>query len=82
MMRKLGIKNIRYSGRQQSLKYYIGFSQKFTDKRLVDQFSQTFRSLHKRGVIQGNRGEVSYGSSAIRMTTNSRSFSMNCPGRK
>jgi polar amino acid transport system substrate-binding protein len=52
MMRKLGIKNIRYSGRQQGLKYYIGFSQKFTDKRLVDQFSQTFRSLHKRGVIQ------------------------------
>jgi len=52
MMRKLGIKNIRYSGRQQSLKYYIGFSQKFTDKRLVDQFNQTFRSLHKRGVIQ------------------------------
>jgi len=52
MMRKLGIKNIRYSGRQQSLKYYIGFSQKFTDKRLVDQFNQAFRSLHKRGVIQ------------------------------
>jgi len=52
MMRKLGIKNIRYSGRQQSLKYYIGFSQKFTDKKLVDQFNQTFQTLHKRGVIQ------------------------------
>jgi polar amino acid transport system substrate-binding protein len=52
MMHKLGIRNVRYSGRQQSLKYYIGFSHKFTDKRLVDQFTQTFRSLHKRGVIQ------------------------------
>jgi polar amino acid transport system substrate-binding protein len=52
MMRKLGIKNIRYSGRQQSLKYYIGFSQKFTDKKLVDQFSATFRNLYKRGLIQ------------------------------
>jgi polar amino acid transport system substrate-binding protein len=52
MMRKLGIKNIRYSGRQQSLKYYIGFSQKFTDKKVVDEFNNTFRTLHKRGVIQ------------------------------
>jgi polar amino acid transport system substrate-binding protein len=52
MMRKLGIKNIRYSGRQQSLKYYIGFSQKFTDKKLVDQFNATFRNLYKRGLIQ------------------------------
>jgi polar amino acid transport system substrate-binding protein len=52
MMRKLGIRNIRYSGRQQTLKYYIGFSQKFTDKKLVDQFIATFRNLYKRGVIQ------------------------------
>ena len=52
MMRKLSIKNIRYSGRQQSLKYYIGFSQKFTDKKVVDEFNATFRSLYKRGVIQ------------------------------
>ncbi len=52
MMRKLNIKNVRYSGRQQSLKYYIGFSQKYTDKKLVDQFNTTFRSLYKRGVIQ------------------------------
>lgn len=52
LLHKLGLRNIRYSGRQQSLKYYVGFSQKFTDKRLVDQFNQTFRILHKRGVIQ------------------------------
>jgi polar amino acid transport system substrate-binding protein len=52
LMRKLGITNVRYSGRQQTLKYYIGFSQKFTDKKLVDQFNVTFRTLHKQGVIQ------------------------------
>jgi polar amino acid transport system substrate-binding protein len=52
LMRKLGIRNVRYAGRQQILKYYIGFSQKFTEKKLVDQFNATFRSLHKRGVIQ------------------------------
>jgi polar amino acid transport system substrate-binding protein len=52
LMHKLGLKNIRYSGRQQSLKYYIGLSQKFTDKKLVDQFNAVFRNLYKRGVIQ------------------------------
>jgi polar amino acid transport system substrate-binding protein len=52
MMRKLGIRNIQYSGRQQTLKYYIGFSQKFTGKKLVDQFNATFRNLYKRGLIQ------------------------------
>jgi len=49
---KLNIANVRYSGRQQTLKYYVGFSQKFTDKKLVDQFSATFRTLHKQGFVQ------------------------------
>jgi polar amino acid transport system substrate-binding protein len=52
LLRKLDIKNVRYAGRQQSLKYYIGFSQKFTDKALVDRFNATFRALHQQGVIQ------------------------------
>ena len=52
LSRSFGITNIRYTGRQQSLKYYVGFSQKFTDKALVDQFSAAFRTLHKQGVIQ------------------------------
>lgn len=52
ILRKLDIKNIRYAGRQQALKYYIGFSQKFTGKKIVDQFNATFRSLYERGVIQ------------------------------
>jgi ABC-type amino acid transport substrate-binding protein len=46
------ITNVRYAGRQQTLKYDIGFSQKFTDKKLVDEFDATFRRLHKQGVIQ------------------------------
>ena len=52
LMGKLNIKNIRYAGFHTGLKYYVGFSQKFTDKKLVDQFNATFRSLHKRGIIQ------------------------------
>ena len=52
LLHKLALKNIRYGGRQQSLKYYIGFSQKFTDKKVVDEFNTTFRSLYKRGVVQ------------------------------
>jgi polar amino acid transport system substrate-binding protein len=52
LLRKLGIKNVRYAGRQQSLKYYIGFSQKATDKAVVEAFNAAFRSLHARGVVQ------------------------------
>jgi polar amino acid transport system substrate-binding protein len=52
VLRKLGITNVRYAGRQQTLKYYIGFSKKFTDKKLVDEFNATFRRLHKQGVIR------------------------------
>ena len=52
MTRKLNISNVRYAGRQQTLKYFIGFSQKHTDKKLVDQFNATYRTLHKQGVIQ------------------------------
>jgi len=52
LIARYALKNIRYTGTQSSLKYYIGFSQKFTDKKLVDQFNATFRDLHKRGIIQ------------------------------
>jgi polar amino acid transport system substrate-binding protein len=52
LSRRLGITNVRYAGRQQTLKYYIGFSQKFADRALVDQFNAVFRILHKQGVIQ------------------------------
>jgi polar amino acid transport system substrate-binding protein len=51
LMRKLGITNVRYTGRQQSLKYYIGFSKKFSDKQLVDLFNATYRALHRQGAV-------------------------------
>jgi polar amino acid transport system substrate-binding protein len=52
LIRTLNITNVRYTGRQQNLKYYVGFSQKFTDKKVVDQFNETFRTLQKQGVVQ------------------------------
>lgn len=52
MIAKLNLKNIRYAGLHKKLKYYIGFSQQYTDKKIVDQFNATFLDLHKRGVIQ------------------------------
>jgi polar amino acid transport system substrate-binding protein len=52
VLQKLELKNVRYAGRQQVLKYYIGFSQKFVDKKLVDRFNSDFAALHKQGVIQ------------------------------
>ncbi len=52
MIKKLNLKNIRYAGQQKKLKYFIGFSQQYTDKKIVDQFNAAFINLHKRGIIQ------------------------------
>ncbi|HET6381195.1 MAG TPA: transporter substrate-binding domain-containing protein [candidate division Zixibacteria bacterium] len=52
LLRKLDIKNARYAGRQQSLKYYVGFSQRTTERAVVEAFNSSFRSLHRQGVIQ------------------------------
>jgi polar amino acid transport system substrate-binding protein len=65
LAKKLGITNARYAGRQQILKYYIGFSQKFTEKKLVDQFNATFRTLHKQGVIQEILGRYRMDAAAL-----------------
>ena len=65
LVKKLGITNLRYTGRQQTLKYYIGFSQKFTDKTLVDQFNATYRTLHKQGVIKEILGRYGMEPAAI-----------------
>jgi len=46
------LKNIRYAGRDKTLKYFIGFNQKFTTKAMVDQFNLSFEKMHKKGVIQ------------------------------
>lgn len=52
MIKKIGLKDIRYAGPHRKLKYYIGFSQQFNDKKIVDRFNATFLDLHKRGVVQ------------------------------
>lgn len=52
LIKKLRLEGIRYAGRQRSLKYFIGFSQEYTDKKVVDQFNASFIKLHKKGLIQ------------------------------
>jgi polar amino acid transport system substrate-binding protein len=52
LLRKLAITNVRYAGRQQSLKYYVGFAQKSTDRAMVDEFNATFRTLHRQGAVR------------------------------
>ncbi len=49
---QLNLKNIRYAGVQKRLKYYIGFSRQYTNKKIVIQFNETFKRLHKTKVIQ------------------------------
>jgi polar amino acid transport system substrate-binding protein len=52
LIKKLKLENIRYAGAHKKLNYYIGFSQQFTDKSLVDEFNAVFQSLKERGEIQ------------------------------
>ncbi|GIX48213.1 MAG: hypothetical protein KatS3mg131_2424 [Candidatus Tectimicrobiota bacterium] len=52
LIAKLKLTNIRYAGSQQRLKYYIGFSKKHTDKKLVDRFNQALLALYRRGKAQ------------------------------
>lgn len=51
LTKKLSLTNIRYAGRSKKIKYYIGFSQQYTDKDLVEQFNTTYRDLQKNGTI-------------------------------
>lgn len=52
LIKKLGLKNIRYAGQHTQQTYFIGFSQQYTDKKVVDQFNASFLDLHKQGKIQ------------------------------
>ncbi len=52
MINKLNLKNLRYSGKQRELNYYIGFSKEFNDKAIVDKFNQGFMELYKNGTIK------------------------------
>lgn len=51
ILKREGIKNVRYAGRQRQLNYYIGFAKKNIDKSVVDEFNSTFLKLHKEKVV-------------------------------
>jgi len=52
IMERLVLDNIRYAGAHEQLKYYIGFSKRYTDKQTVERFNAAFKKLHDQGVIQ------------------------------
>ncbi len=53
LIAKLGLKdNIRYSGSQRKLKYYIGFSMAYNDKKVLETFDAAYRKLHKSGEVK------------------------------
>lgn len=52
LIKKLNLKNIRYAGAQRKLKYHIGFSQKYNDKKIFEQFNSKYKELYKKGVIK------------------------------
>lgn len=52
LIRKHGLKNIKYAGAHKKLKYYIAFSKEFADIKIVNEFNATFLDLQKRGVIK------------------------------
>ena len=52
LIAKLKLTNIRYAGMQRRLKYYVGFSQQYTDKPLVERFNETLLDLYRQGVVQ------------------------------
>lgn len=51
LIKKLGLKNVRYAGKQSSLKYYIGFSKQAVPKASLEAFNAAYRRLYKAGRI-------------------------------
>lgn len=51
IVKKLGLKNVRYAGMQSKLKYFIGFSKTTVPKATVDKFNETYRKLWVSGEI-------------------------------
>lgn len=52
LIRKLGLKNIRYAGIHRKLPYYIGFGKEHIEKATVDRFNHCFAQLHQTGTIE------------------------------
>jgi len=51
LVKKLGLKNVRYAGMQSKLKYFIGFSKTSVQKATVDKFNETYKKLYRSGEI-------------------------------
>ena len=51
MVKKLGLKNVKYVMKQRELNYFIGLSKEFTDQELVDRFNGKFTELYETGEI-------------------------------
>ncbi|MCP4347193.1 MAG: transporter substrate-binding domain-containing protein [Desulfobacterales bacterium] len=52
LLRQLGLNNVKYIGAHKKLQYYIAFSKKYTDMKIVEKFNTTFMNLYKQGKIQ------------------------------
>ena len=52
MLKKMGIKNVRYGGKYKQLNYYIGFSRKYNNKEVIDRFNHTLAQLYSQGKIR------------------------------
>lgn len=52
LIKKLGLKNIRYAGTHKKLKYYIALSKDFTNTKIATEFNSTLVDLQSRGVTQ------------------------------
>lgn len=51
MVAKLGLKQVRYVGAAEPVRYHIGLSRKAVDAASAERFDQAFRKLHHEGVI-------------------------------
>ncbi len=51
MIERLGLKDIRYAGQHRPLDYYVGFSRRYADPDMVQQFVAAFRKLQATGEI-------------------------------
>ena len=52
IIKKLGLKNLRYAGHYKKLNYYIGFLKANTEKSTVDKFNAKLKELTDSGEIQ------------------------------
>ncbi len=65
IIKRLGLKNVRYAGVSSKLKYYIGFSKEYVTKETVEKFNAAYRKLSKSGDIPKILKSYSLEASAI-----------------